>query len=654
MGSKRKGKGRRRLSRRVYLFACIAVLLGGVCTWFGEGQYQAYTASYQKYMSMARQGEQQLQLAVSRIQSLSQNPFDANAVAQAQQNFSSALTSFDEVDTALESLPGVSGLIPVLGTRLNTALHLALLAMNVSQAGIAGCSMLHLLITRFQNPLNLSRQGITMADMGSIDQDFQQVAAALNGAMHEANLLQPADLQFDPHISKLFVTYQKDLPQLQTWIVDAQMLMPVLPVLLGIGKPGNYLIEVLDSTELRPGGGFIGNYGIATFSGGTLASVHITDVDLLDHPFVAAGHRIAFPPAYSWFNTYFRLSSWSLRDSNLDADFPTDARYGELNYVREGGNVPLQGVIALTPALIQGVLAITGPITIPEYHETVTAQNLIDLIHFHQLAPGQGGKDYIPSADGHSSQRKRFTELLAEHFMARVHQLSSNDLPKFVALLFNALHTKDLQVYFNAAPAEAFLHHQALDDTIRSSGGDSLFVVDANVSGNKASRYIISTSHDSITIDASGNVIHHLTLTYAWTIAGQIYGHARYQDYVRVYVPTGSILQTQTGWQPHGTSSAFGKAVWAGFFTLFFGQTRTITLTWKVPKAAQKDASGWNYTLLIQKQAGASWIVDQQLTLPSCATSVSAWGGLVVSNSHYAALHEALNQVTSVGVQYAC
>ena len=54
-------------------------------------------------------------------------------------------------------------------------------------------------------------------------------------------------------------------------------------------QPG---LEVLDSTELRPGGGFIGNYGIATFSGGRLTAAHITDTYLLDKDNLTAGHTI--------------------------------------------------------------------------------------------------------------------------------------------------------------------------------------------------------------------------------------------------------------------------------------------------------------------------------------------------------------------------
>jgi hypothetical protein len=90
---------------------------------------------------------------------------------------------------------------------------------------------------------------------------------------------------------------------------------------------------------------------------------------------------------YSWFD--IAPTSWSLGDSNLDADFPTNAKNAQQNYKKEGGTTPVQGVIAITPLLIQHALTITGPIAVPEYHETVTAQNLLDRIQYYQVGPGR-------------------------------------------------------------------------------------------------------------------------------------------------------------------------------------------------------------------------------------------------------------------------
>jgi Protein of unknown function (DUF4012) len=621
----------------------LSVLLAGSGISIG-----AIQAKYRNYTSQAQTGIQHLRKAITLLETLPKNPLDALTVSQAQKEFSAALTAFVQLDNDLNSLPGVSAYVPIYGARLSSALRLLSLTIEVSTAGVTGCTILNVLISRIRDPLNTQGQGLTMADLDAIGNDLHQVKATLNLVIDQVNQLRPEDLQLDPRISTLVTTFRNQIPALQEWLDDAEKLLTVAPAVLGIGASSNYLIEVLDSTELRPGGGFIGNYGIATFSGGRLITARITDVDLLDKPYEAAGHTIPYPPAYTWFD--IAPGSWSFRDSNLDADFPTAARYGELTYKEEGGNVPVQGVVAITPTLIEHALAITGPIDVPEYHDIVTAQNLIDLIHSHQST----GSDLVPSPDGHSTPRKRFTELLAEHFLARVHQLSSAALPKFLLLLGSSLRSKDLQVYFNSSVAEGLLQRYQLDGAIQSQAGDGLFVVDANIAANKANHYIVSTLNDQVTIDAEGNAVHHTIISYAWTIPGSTYGNSEYRDYVRVYVPPGSILDVQNGWQPRGTSQAFGREVWAGFFTLNHGQTQTITLVWKVPGAARKDTSGWHYRYEIQRQAGSLWMLHVSLTPPSCALVASKRGGLVSSNKGTLTLSQTLNEDMSLGVDYAC
>jgi hypothetical protein len=428
----------------------------------------------------------------------------------------------------------------------------------------------------------------------------------------------------------------------------------VMSTLLGIGTPVHYLLEILDSTELRPGGGFIGNYGIATLSGGRLTSARITDVDLLDKPFKFAGHTIPYPHAYSWFAHYLAPASWSFRDSNLDADFPTVARNGEVNFEREGGNVPLQGVIAITPFLIEQILNITGPISVPEYHETITAQNMVARIHYYQLGPAGQGPDYIASPDGHSSLRKRFTELLGEHLLARVRQLSSSALPALIKVFTHAIQSKDVQVYLNASGAENILLRNHLAGAIESPDADSLFVVDTNVGRDKANSFITSTVSDQVTLDSRGNATHHVTLRYAWTTGGNVYGSSLYKDYLRIYAPLGSTLSMQNGWQPLGTSTAFGSQVWAGFFTLVYEQTRTITLIWTSHGVAKSESNGWHYQYLVQRQAGIQRILELQMMLPSCATVTNKWGGLVSKNKQEATFTQSLTQDLNVGVDYAC
>jgi len=586
------------------------------------------------------------------LESLQAHPFAPQTVEHAQQEFSDALSETQAIETGIAKFSGITGLIPIYGSRLETAIHLSALAVDVSQAGVSGCNLLGILLSHYHNPLSGTSSPLPAADFNLMLGNFHKVSAALSAAMDEATQLQPGDVNFDAHLAKLVAEFQAKTPMLREVLAGVNQLLPSLPALLGIGSPAHYLVEILDSTELRPGGGFIGNYGIATFSGGRLTEARITDVYLLDSSYEVAGHHIPYPPAYSWFADYLTPYSWTLRDSNLDADFPTAARYGELNYQLEGGNVPVQGVIAITPVLIQHALAISGAINVPEYHETVTAQNLVSLIHYHQL--GERGSSLISSPDGHSSQRKYFTELLGERLLARVQQLPFDAVAKFLQLFTSSLRSKDIQIFFNASSAEHGLQRFHLDDTIQSPPGDHLFIVDANVGGDKANSFIVNTVRDQETIDEHGNAVHRTTISYGWTLAGRNYGSPIYKDYVRVYAPPGSTLTMQDGWQPRGTSTAFGSQVWASFFTLVYGQTRTITLQWTSYGVAKKDASGWHYQYLLQRQAGIQRTLDLQVMLPACAAGIGRSGGLVAGKNHVATLAQAWNEDIDVGLSYNC
>jgi hypothetical protein len=639
-------------SKKLYVFISILLLLVVAGSVFSVTGYNILDARYHNDQSLAQTSIQDLRKAEALLAAYRKNFFDDRPVNQARQEFANALPTFEQLATDLKSLPEISTSVPVYGTRLSIALQLVSIAIEVSQAGLLACNTLDLLIARFHNPISSKEQSLSMADLNTVIQNFNQIEMVFNRVVGQLNQIQQGIQQLDPHLTEMLGTFEKEIPNLQASLNTVGKLLPIVPTLLGIGTPTNYLVEILDSTELRPGGGFVGNYGIATVSKGRLTTANLTDTYLLDKPFVAAGHSTPFPAAYSWFG----LSSegWGLRDSNLDADFPTDARNAEKLYTQEGGVIAVQGVIAITPALIQHALEITGPISVPEYHETVTAQNLIDRIHYYQLVVDDHGQGLAVSPDGHSSVRKNFTALLAEHFMARVHQLPSSEVSKFIQLLVSGLHSKDVQVYLNQSIAENILHQLHLDGAIQQLKGDGLFIVDANIAGNKANGFITNTMNDQVVIDASGNATHHTTISYAWKTSGQIYGSPIYRDYVRVFAPSGSILQRQDGWQARGTSVAFGHKVWAGLFTLSYSQTRTITLVWTVPATAKKDAQGWHYQDMIQKQAGTRWMMNLQVTLPACTVTNSHTGGLISSNKHVASFAQSLNEDTNSEIGYTC
>ena len=77
-------------------------------------------------------------------------------------------------------------------------------------------------------------------------------------------------------------------------------------------------------------------------------------------------------------------------------------------------------------------------------------------------------------------------------------------------------------------------------------------------------------------------------------------------------------------------------------------------LTWSVAGAAKKDAHGWHYLYLIQRQAGAQEQVDLRVTLPSCAAIVNKSTGVVADSKRQAHLAQPLSQDTGMSIDYIC
>jgi len=613
--------------------------------------YATLAEKYHQDTAQAHTGALELETGLSLLQTLVHDPFNTTTVSGAQQNFKGALAIFTKLQGDLALIPNALDAAPAFGTRLSAAKHLLPLALDVAQAGIAGCTVIAIFSAHLRNSLH-QKSGLTLADWASLSQNLQNIKTMLSQAVGLLDQLSPQDLQVVPGAARLISEFHARLPLIQQVIAQTGVLISVLPSILGIGKPSYYLIEILDSSELRPGGGFIGNYGIVTLAGGQFTSAHVIDTYLLDRSFEQKKSPV--PSAYSWFPL---ASVWGLRDSNLDADFPTSARNGEMLYKLEGGTFPLAGVMAITPALIQQILTLTGPVSVPEYHETVTAQNLMDRIHYHQLIEEAAGGD-VPSADGYSSVRKHFTALLAQDLLAHIRTLSSSLLPKLFGRMMASLQTKDLQIYFNSSAAEKLLQAYHVDGAIQSLTDDGIAVVDANITPNKANQYMITDVNDTATIDQTGTAIHHTVIQFSWTQAGltglDFYGSTRYRGYIRIYVPPGSILQSQAGWDPRDTGTSFGNTFWGGYFYLDYPLTGSITLTWKIAGAARKHGQSWQYLYAIQRQAGALENMNFQVSLPSCSTQVHTSAGIVISNRRQVHLAQVLQKNTEVSIGYTC
>ena len=620
-----------------------------------------------------------LESAATYVNQLQHDPFDISAVRGAEEQLIAANSGFSVMNRDIQGIPGFLSLAPITGSKLAAATQLGPIAVEATEAGILGCQILAILLPRLRDPLAANIAGLSSVDIGSITTKFNSIYTLMTSVLAHIQSLPPAAASLAPGLTPLLALVNSHIPQLQQGLQDARTLVTELPQLLGVGQPANYLLEILDTSELRPGGGVIGSFGALALSGGRMqGQPQIKDMGLCN--VLPASKGIPLTSRYSWFTG--GGNSLTLQDTNLDADFATNAQLGEELYADSGcsallkGNMTsFQGVIAITPQLLENVLEnISGPITLPDYHNLVISQNnLIQEIHAQELG-SQGPAGTTTSIDpnpicDHASYSSCFTPYLFSVLLTKLAGTRAPDAPQLGTILEEAVQAKDIQVYFTSSEAEAALTHHNLASALNApTSGDSLMVVDANEGFVTANNYMTYTWNDRVSIDVSGNATHHLTLTYDWPRTQDSYNNAYpaepnqyvYQDYLRIYVPESAVdISPPTGLRHSGTAppitTGFGLKVIEGLIYLPIGEKMTTDLSWTVPHAAVEISGGWLYQYAVEKQAGMDdRPMNIDLSLPSCGKITGTPQGFTTPTADTAAYSRPLNSDLALSLQYTC
>ncbi len=539
---------------------------------------------------------------------------------------------------------------------------------------------------------------ITSADLRRAGTLLADADGHLGVALEAASRLNPTALPRQLRAGTRYGGLLARLPEAKLALGQLALTLRAAPQLLGIGQPAYYLVIAMDRSELRPAGGLMGNYGILELDGGkqssqrplslrntyNLDSAYYRNPALNSHPDLndkpACYSSGPQPPERYWWWPIRRFSceyGWGLRDSGLSPDFPTNARMA-LQIAKEASavpaGVPIQGVIAFTPVLIERVLDLTGPLSVPVFNVTVTGQTLERQIHDYQLLgktpPGQ--------------DRKEFTHQLSIALLARLRSLRGAALKPLLKLVQDALREKELELYFSDAQMEGLLGQLGVSAAAQTNG-DGFFVVDTNDGGNKANLYVTERQTDVVTLLPNGGALHRLQVAVTYAKTGRVYegatGFEDYSDVQRTYLPGDARILDYAGFTPpvfapttcgHGgyaspitacdsahaltlpstTSDTPGRAMVMGPVLVTCGgvtnfstydptaelatcrahpgpQTLNIYLTWYTPQAFTLDARGHGtYTEQVEKQPGsvdslAVYVVTTWLRGPSA--SASAW-----------------------------
>src|SRR4051812_20712330 len=203
----RERKHRRR-SKRTRLFLLWLLTLLALSPIMIIAGYLTIVQQYERDKMLGKAGEEHLRAATNFLSSWSNRPFDVAPIQHAEQEFRVTGVLLSRVEDDLHKLPGLATQLPVFGPRLLVANRLVEAVQGLSQAGVAGCQLLQVVLPILTTPPGGHGKSLTRAEMTRIDQLLPNMNIGLLRALTSAEQLHPGDLSFDPHLAQKFASLQ--------------------------------------------------------------------------------------------------------------------------------------------------------------------------------------------------------------------------------------------------------------------------------------------------------------------------------------------------------------------------------------------------------------------------------------------------------------
>jgi len=410
-----------------------------------------------------------------------------------------------------------------------------------------------------------------------------------------------------PQVRIMKQEIETQLHAAQDILQSTRPIIELLPFIAGYPQEKTYLFLLQNNTEVRGTGGFIGTYGILKIKDAQINSFITDNVYNLDDP--ASASLVVDPPPP--FLRYFPATDrkWFLRDSNWFPSFDDSARQAEWFYTHEGGKEHLDGVIAITPDVLSSVLAISGPIII-EGREFRT-DNVTDELEF-QVERGYYQRGIT------TNKRKEIIGTLTAYVLERMGNFSFEQWRALSSAIQERIQEKHILVYMNDAHAQDLIKTLSMDGGIiqADTTSDYIMVIDSNMRSQKTDAVMKKDILYTLRTDEQGNAIAKVTLNYTHT-ARPSWKVTDYHDWVRVYVPEGSIFLDASGVSKNPYSNTvdpveqyreYGKTVFSAFFSIPSLSSKSLTLTYQLPKDISRAMKEGAYRLFIQKQSGTSGV----------------------------------------------
>ena len=334
---------------------------------------------------------------------------------------------------------------------------------------------------------------------------------------------------------------------------------------LGASQDKRYLLVFQNNSELRASGGFLGSYALVDIRDGKIRNLEVPGGGSYDTE-GGMNVRVVAPKPLWLVNPL-----WHFWDANWWADWPTTAK--NLMWFYEKSDGPsVDGVISLTPTVIERLLEITGPIDLTKEYGLVidsnnfweTTQKVVEQKNLVKTNPssviGVPTSSAILQTDlpikqglevnSENKPKKIIGDLMAKIIEILPKKLNKENLVKILSLFEDSLDEKQILFYFTNKDSQAEMTKRNWAGEIKGTDKDYLLVVDTNIAGQKSDRKIEEKIEHTSVVDSDGSIIDTVKITRTHTgNKNEVMTGVRNVDWLRVYVPKGSQLLKAEGFK---------------------------------------------------------------------------------------------------------
>jgi hypothetical protein len=478
---------------------------------------------------------------------------------------------------------------PLAGPRIEAGQRLLIIGEQLSGAGARGAKIgARVLVAYEQTGMTTpaaANQQTWLDVVTQHDGEIRGIVDEIDAARVERQEIQDADLP-GPIRSRLpTLDRLLDHNDLQGYVNTN---LPALQIALGAEQPVRYLVLFENPAELRPTGGFFGTCALVTISRGQIVDYQFFSSYPLT---VDYGAQRKTQRAQPWpIDRYLHDPQHGLlfHDGNWYADFPRSANlimsmYSETNWP------PIDGVVAVVPAVVEDLMQLTGPITlnVDGVDRTFTADHIQDEIETQRLMQAS------PDATTH----KELLAEIGEQIVERLKVADRSVLADAADVLQHSADRRDIQMYSPDPTVESTLDARHWSGRlIPDANVPTLALTFANFEAGKSSNLMKPTLRLTVgdAVNGERQMALHLTMTHTGSPDAHPFYSGLQQWWVQVALPSGSSAVTPSMSQMPDPEAPIGGSY---YIELNPQQSASLDVSWLQPDGQH---------LLFRRQPGLS------------------------------------------------